>query len=285
MRSVLGVGTATLIAGYGVGQTGRIESPLELLRRAIESGVLYIDTAPVYQDAEVVLGDLQPLLRLTGVRICSKADGRNTARDIKASVQASLNRLRCDSIDTLLIHSATEEVLRTEDVIEGLNEVKQAGLARRVGASTYGAKCAELALLADWCDVVQIEFSVINQSVLQAVSREHVNKEVIARSVLCKGLLTPRRSTMRNLPPDVARRIDDLERLAHSWGLNLPELGIRFALDSQNVDVVLVGLSSEEELNTALRAYSSPPLDQNQLEILSGFDCSSFDCVHPERWT
>ena len=60
MRTVLGVGTATLIADYGVGQTGRIESPLQLLQRAIESGVLYIDTAPVYQDAEVVLGDLQP---------------------------------------------------------------------------------------------------------------------------------------------------------------------------------------------------------------------------------
>jgi hypothetical protein len=65
MTSVLGVGTATLIADYGLGPTGRTDSPLQLLRRAIEAGVLYIDTAPVYQDAEAVLGDLQPLLRST----------------------------------------------------------------------------------------------------------------------------------------------------------------------------------------------------------------------------
>jgi L-galactose dehydrogenase len=284
MRSVLGLGTATLIADYGLGQTSRIDSPLQLLQRAIESGIRYIDAAPVYQDAEVVLGDLQPLLRSSGIRICTKADARNAA-NIKESVQASLNRLRCDSIDTLLIHSAAEEVLRSGEAIQALNEVKQAGLTRYVGASTYGQKCAETALLADWCDVVQIELSVINQSILRQISGRHTNKEVVARSVLCKGLLTSRRNTMRNLPLEVARRIDDLERLAHSWGLNLPELGIRFALDSPNIHVVLVGLSSEEELNTALRAYSRVPLDQNQLEILLAFDCSSFDCVHPERWT
>src|SRR2546423_10954022 len=105
MRSILGLGTATLIANYGLGQMSTMISPRQLLQRAVESGIKYVDTAPAYQDAEMLLGDLQPLLRSNGVRICTKVDGRNTALNLKASTQSSVNRLHCGSVDTLLIHS------------------------------------------------------------------------------------------------------------------------------------------------------------------------------------
>jgi len=285
MKSGLGLGTATLIANYGLGQASAISSPGELLHRAIQSGIKYVDTAPSYDDAETLLGELQPTLRSNSVRICTKVDARNTALNLIASLQSSLLRLHCDSVDTLLIHSATEEILSTEQVIQVMTDAKQRGLAERVGASTYGVRPAEIAFAADWCDVVQIEFSILNQSVLKAVPFGHRKKETVARSVLCKGLLTGRRNLMPDLPGAVARRIDELDRHAHSWGFTLPELAIRFALDSPQIDCTLVGVTSDEELNTALLASSRAPLNPTQLELLSEFDCSSFDCVHPERWT
>src|SRR5438552_15000693 len=102
MRAVLGLGTATLIANYGLGQMSAAVFPGQLLQRAVESGVAYIDTAPAYEHAEMLLGELQPLLRSNGVRICTKVDGRNTASALKDSVQSSVKRLRCDTVDTLL---------------------------------------------------------------------------------------------------------------------------------------------------------------------------------------
>jgi aryl-alcohol dehydrogenase-like predicted oxidoreductase len=284
MKPGLGLGTATLIANYGLGQAVGIRSPMELLHRAIQSGIKYVDTAPAYDDAEILLGELQPTLRSNSVRVCTKVDARNTDLSLIASVQSSLLRLQCDSVDTLLVHSATEEVLSRKQVIDALTDTKQAGRAENVGASTYGERSAEIAFRADWCDVIQIEFSILNQSVIKGIPSDRGEKEIVARSVLCKGLLTDRRKLLPDLPAAVARRIDELDRLADRWGFTLPELGIRFALDSPKIDIALVGLTNEEELTTALLALSRPQLSQKQIEMLSEFDCSSFDCVHPERW-
>src|SRR5262245_57631007 len=184
MKSSLGLGTATLIANYGLGQSSAVSSPGKVLHRAIQSGIRYVDTAPSYDDAETLLGELQPTLRSNGVRICTKVDPRNTALNLKASLESSLLRLRRDSVDTLLIHSATDGVLSSKPVIQVLTDAKQAGQAERVGASTYGEKSAEIAFLADWCDVVQIVFSILNQSVLKAIPSGHGKKEIVARSVL-----------------------------------------------------------------------------------------------------
>ena len=89
---------------------------------------------------------------------------------------------------------------------------------------------------------------------------------------------------MSDLSKEVADSINELDRLAQTWGFALPELAIRFALDTPTVDIVLVGMASEAELNVAIRAASLGPLDENQLEVLATFDRSSYDCVHPERW-
>src|SRR5262245_40336219 len=104
MKSGLGLGTATLIANYGLGQTSAMSSPRELLQRAIHSGITYVDTAPSYDHAETLLGELQATLRSNCVRICTKVDARNTALNLTASLQSSLLRLHCDRVDTLLIH-------------------------------------------------------------------------------------------------------------------------------------------------------------------------------------
>jgi hypothetical protein len=50
------------------------------------------------------------------------------------------------------------------------------------------------------------------------------------------------------------------------------------------VDVVLVGVGTTEELDTALRAAGRDALDGEQMRILQRFDRSPLDCVHPERW-
>ena len=86
MKSGLGLGTATLIANYGLGQASAISSPGELLHRAIQSGIKYVDTAPSYDDAETLLGELQPTLRSNSVRICTKVDARNTPLNLIASL-------------------------------------------------------------------------------------------------------------------------------------------------------------------------------------------------------
>jgi aryl-alcohol dehydrogenase-like predicted oxidoreductase len=166
-----------------------------------------------------------------------------------------------------------------------LEAVKKSRRACLTGASTYGADDARLALAQPWCDVVQVEHSVLNPSVVHALAGvKRPGQEIAARSVLCKGLLTGRRRYATDLDVALAATLDRLEARAHDWGFTLPELAIRFALDTPGVDIVLVGMSNLPELETALAAARRTPLEQRQMEALAEFDCAYEDWSHPERW-
>jgi aryl-alcohol dehydrogenase-like predicted oxidoreductase len=250
--------------------------------------VSYIDTAAAYGASHELLGQLAALLNAHQVRLCTKVtvdSSRPSAEALTRKIETSLQELRRDSVDTLLLHSVTRDVLLNPVVAEVLEVAKGKQCTRLTGASTYGLEEARTALGLPWCDVLQVEYSILNQSVVQALmSDKRDDQELVVRSVLCKGLLTPRRQHAPDLLRQIGDTMDQLELLADDWGYTLPEMAIRFALDTPGVDVVLVGIRSNAELNVALRARDRTPLNPEQLHILETFDRSELDCVHPERW-
>ena len=86
------------------------------------------------------------------------------------------------------------------------------------------------------------------------------------------------------LSQETAAVLERLASLAEEWGFSLEELAIRFALDTEGIDVVLVGLSRSEELETAIAAFKHAPLQAWQMRRLEEFDCSKQDWSHPEKW-
>ncbi len=287
MTAALGIGTATFVPGYGLGQVG--STGVELIEAALDRGVRYVDTAAAYGDSERALGTVATRLAQGGVRVATKvsaAEARSGRDALVAAVRASLERLRVERVDTVLLHSAETSDLCEPSIGAAFEAVKRAGLAARAGASTYGVEAAEAALSQEWVDVVQVEHSLLNQAVVRAVAGgKRPGQELVARSVLCKGLLTARRAALGLLPPAVAEAVDRLEGEARDRGWALPELAIRFALDTPGVDVVVVGVGTGEELETALLASARPALGAARVAELAAFDRSGEDFVHPERWS
>lgn len=283
--AVLGLGTASFAPGYGLGDDARHatdQARLHVLSEALARGIGYIDTSHHYGDAEALVGRLGHLVRARRLRLCAKF----TAADSLVVVRRSLARLAVDAVDTIMLHSARGAQLTDARVEAFMAALKREGLAVRTGASTYGVPDAELAVTRGWVDAIQIEHSILHPAVVAAVtSRKRADQEIVVRSVLCKGLLTKRRSHLAHASPSILDAVDRLEALALGWGFaSLPELSIRYALDTPGVDVVLVGIATSEELQTALAAVNRTPLGATQLEVLASFDRSGDPWVHPERW-
>jgi aryl-alcohol dehydrogenase-like predicted oxidoreductase len=281
----LGIGTAALGLPYGIGaERVAPEQAVALLRAAIAAGVRYIDTAAAYGDAESVVGRVRAEIAAAGVRVCTKVtEPALRARGAAAALGDSLARLGLERVDTVLLHSAGAAALREAAHADEFARLIDAGLARRVGVSTYGAADASLAGTLPWVGALQVEHSILNPSVL-GVLRAAPRVEVIARSVLCKGLLTARRAQGGAAAAALAATLDALEAFARDRGLDLPALAIRYALDSPGVAIVLVGVSSRAELETALRAAAHPPLSAADRAALAAFDRSQDDASHPELW-
>src|ERR671918_2351418 len=123
-----------------------------IVRRAVEGGIIFFDTADVYNggQSEVVTGRL--LRKLFGMReeyvVATKVrgttmpgeNGRGLSRKhILASIDASLERLGLDYVDLYQIHR-WDPLTPIEETMEALHDVVKAGKARYLGASSMYAR-------------------------------------------------------------------------------------------------------------------------------------------------
>jgi aryl-alcohol dehydrogenase-like predicted oxidoreductase len=122
-----------------------------IVRRAVESGVFFFDTADVYNggQSEVITGRLLP--RLFGTReeyvVATKVNGRTmpgpnglglSRKHILASIDGSLERLGLDYVDLYQIHRF-DPGTPIEETMQALHDVVRAGKARYIGASSMFA--------------------------------------------------------------------------------------------------------------------------------------------------
>jgi aryl-alcohol dehydrogenase-like predicted oxidoreductase len=132
-----------------------------LIRRAVEAGITFFDTANVYSDGsseEIVGRALADLTRREEVVIATKVHGRMrpgpngaglSRKAIMTEVDASLSRLGTDYIDLYQIHR-WDPVTPIEETLEALHDVVKAGKARYIGASSmYAWQFAKALYLAD----------------------------------------------------------------------------------------------------------------------------------------
>jgi D-threo-aldose 1-dehydrogenase len=160
------------------------------LRRALDAGVNWIDTAPLYGQgrSEEALGRLLaevevPPYLSTKVRLdldkLSDSPG-----EIERSVHESLRRLKRDSVDLLQLHNqigtrtgsgtlgaiSVEDVLRKDGVADGLERMRKAGLTRFIGLTALGEATAIVrALQSGRFDSAQIYYNLLNPSAARAM--------------------------------------------------------------------------------------------------------------------
>ena len=122
-----------------------------IVKRAVDGGVIFFDTADVYNggQSEIVTGRL--LRRLFGSReeyvVATKVHGRAmpgengrglSRKHVMASIDASLERLGLDYVDLYQIHR-WDDLTPIQETMDALHDVVKAGKARYLGASSMYA--------------------------------------------------------------------------------------------------------------------------------------------------
>ena len=179
------------------------------LKRAVESGINFFDTANVYSDGtseEIIGRALKEYARRDEVVIATKVHGRMhpgpngaglSRKAILQEVDASLKRLGTDYIDLYQIHRWDYDV-PIEETLEALNDVVRAGKARYIGASSmYAWQFAQALALSDrngWARFVSMQnylnllYREEEREMLPLCAKEGIG--VIPWSPLARGRLT-----------------------------------------------------------------------------------------------
>ncbi len=286
MQSIV-LGTAQWGLDYGATNAeGRLgdQALLGLLTAAQQAGIGSLDTAEVYGDAEERIGLFAESFTVVTKVTC----GGLKADEVLEAVRGSLARVGRNSIQGCLVHDwpALSPAERRE-AATGLHLALDAGLVTQIGVSGYEVDDFKTALAA--FPAMSLAQGPLN-ALDQRLSRSGILEELVeagvtfeARSAFLQGLLiSGHGSGLEGVidladHPDVAR----FRSAADQFGISRLELALGFIRSVASVDRLVLGVTSDAELEEILKARESPKPDIDWQRLQS----TDLNLLDPRRWT
>lgn len=278
------------------GETDDQES-LRALDAAFDRGINFFDTSSVYGDghSEELIGACfegrrSDVIIATKAGITASYRGYDFSPEtLRASLEASLRRLRSDYVDVLQLHNGTPDVVKGNcEVVELMQRFVAEGKVRCWGISTLSPADA-LALI----DVVGLGCLQVNCNILdwraidaglpgQAASR---GIGVIARTPLAAGFLAggigkdtvfPANDHRSRWPRErIVTWIEAAEAVAADVDLadapgSRAALALRFCLSVEGVATVIPGMLTRSEVLASIAACEQGPLGRDVMLSIEG---------------
>lgn len=267
--SILGFGCMRLPVKAGIIDEARA---IKMIRDSIEKGVNYFDTAYIYHggQSESLLGKaLQDGYR-PRVKIATKLPPYMVKKlnNAKKIMLTQLEKLHTDYIDYYLLHMLTDKAMYDKmaslGVMEWLEELKAKGTIRNIGFSFHGSRRDfEMIVKAYPWDFCQIQYNYLdenNQATVSGLKLAHsLGIPVIVMEPLRGGKL------VNNLPKEVLKTFKSFHP---EW--TPAEWGLRWIWNHKEVNVVLSGMSIEDQVNENIRIASdaaSDSLSEDELKV------------------
>ncbi len=287
----------------------------QAIARALQAGVNWIDTAPMYGEgaSEESIGWLlaeRPLAERPFVATKAMLDPNagDLVGQVERSLVESLQRLQMDSVDLLQVHNLVYEErgqgngLSVDDMLEpvrrGLERVRDAGLTRHVGFTANGERDALHAVVeSGFYETAQVYYNMINPSAGWSVPAGWSGHDFGNLIGLCQakdvGVLVIRALAAGVLATDVRHGREgeiipnaDVESNELKAGMLMDAVGqdegtraqiaVRFALSNSGVSGVVVGMAELDHLVQALGAVERGPLPGAALERLRSTVAADF---------
>jgi aryl-alcohol dehydrogenase-like predicted oxidoreductase len=259
-----------------------------IVRRAVEGGITFFDTADVYSGgaSEVATGRLLPkYISRDEVVVATKVNGAMTPgpngrglsrKHILSGIDASLGRLGMDYVDLYQIHRWDPHT-PIEETMEALHDVVRAGKARYIGASSMYAwqfaKAQRVAERHGWTRFVSMQnhYNLVYREEEREMIPQCIDQGVgvIPWSPLARGLLTGTRTrsgekkTIRAetdgfgdslYGPQDFDVVDRAAEVAGERGVPAAQVALAWLLGRPGVTAPIVGATKLGHLEDALAA-------------------------------
>jgi L-galactose dehydrogenase len=296
-RAFSQTGEMVTVLGLGGGALNKrsFEAGVATVHRALELGITYFDTSPLYGNgvSQAVLGEaLQgvtvPYFLATKVGHFPSTGNFRSIESLRAQIAENLRILRRTSVDLLQIHecdwqcwwsdqSQPDELLRSDlnydfagaPVLRALREAQERGLCRYIGITGNNANVTARVLEQVDVDAYLVAFNydlIWRGARLKAISvARRKGVALILGAPFHEERLTKAHPEWLASPPvwmtaEIQSRFEKLYSLQRDCGLSLVALSIRFLLADPSITTILVGAASPDEIEESVAAVQAGPL-------------------------
>jgi len=293
--SALGLGCMGMSIAYG--QPGDKHEMIALIRKAVERGVTFFDTAEIYgpyTNEELVGEALAPfrgkvaIATKFGIKIDPRGQQVQDSRPegIRQSLEGSLKRLKVDAIDLYYQHRVDLNV-PIEEVAGTVKDLIQEGKVKHFGLSEPGVKTIRRAHAVQPVTAIQSEYSLWwrrpEEELLPTL--EELGIGLVPFSPLGKGFLTGKiddkttfdKSDFRNIVPRFtpeARKanqalVDLLKKIAERKKATPAQIALAWLLAQRPWIVPIPGTKKLERLDENIGAVNVQLTSDDLREIES----------------
>jgi L-galactose dehydrogenase/L-glyceraldehyde 3-phosphate reductase len=288
---------------------------LATLRRAMDAGINWVDTAPMYGkgQSEQALGWLlkelhtQPHLSTKVFLDSARLD--DIPGQVERSMHESLRRLDRESVDVLLLHNpieaaatggaiALDHVLGANGAAVALERARDQGLARHIGFTALGdASACRKVVESGRFDAAQVYYNLLNPSAARAMPARWTGQDfggliaackahgtaVMAIRVFAAGVLATEVRHGREVIITQAADVATEEKRARAVFAQLGErygtraqTALRFVLSNPDVSCAIIGLAEPGHLEEALAGEALGPLPSDAMDKLERLYAANF---------
>ncbi len=282
-------GLRVSICGLGGGGESRLGlakgstevEAIGVVRRGLELGINYLDTAPNYGTEDVIGRALEG--RRDGVVVSSKTLARRDdgplvgSADVRRGLEETLRKLRSDVVDVYHLHRVRPEDYghALAEIVPELLALRDEGKIRFLGISESTGQDARHSMLSraaqdDVWDVMMAGFTFFNQSARDTLFPTTIQKDIAieimasARSYFSRpdqlAEEIGRLAAAGEIGRDEVDLADPLGFLPSAGVHSLSEASYRFVAHEPGVHLVLVGTGNHAHLEENVRALSAGPL-------------------------
>jgi len=290
------LGTVQFGTNYGIEGNckPRYESAEEMLSFAIDKGINCFDTASAYGDSEDVLGRfLNGRNDLNLLKIVSKLhpyafddQPKEQWPDIALeNAKDSLTRLHIQSFEAYLFHKS--QSIFDIDAVNALIEVKNSGLAKRIGVSIYTPEEAIKALDYKEVGAIQVPYNVFDQRLDRFHFFERAKDQnviIFARSSLLQGLAT---MAPEHLPERVCfakNYVVNYRKICTKYSIGVVEAAIGYVSSNPNIDYIVFGVDNIEQMQDYISFRGRKLPDDMIRDLKEAFAEVDEKLVNPSLW-
>jgi len=280
------LGGAQLGLPYGIlngGETLSREEVARILDTAAGHGIDAIDTAIAYGQSELVIGETaQNRFKMISKLPPIPSDVSNVSQWVRTQVDASLSRLKCTSLDALLLHRSQDLTdAHSAELYAAINSLKVEKIIQRFGVSIYTPDELNGIIGTFDIDVVQAPLNVFDRRILEVIDQlTALNIEVHVRSVFLQGVLIAKPENRPQRFQPWSEHFMRFDEWVLSTGLSAMACCLGFALQQSGVSKLVIGTTGPESLTEIMTS-----IPNMKLEVPADLQSSSEQLIDPRVWS